>query len=64
MTTTYTWADFRIFEPGAAADGKSLLFGADQASLFALDGATRDVLSRWHSPRSLPTRPGAAPPAS
>jgi uncharacterized protein len=56
MTTTYTWADYRIFEPGAAADGKSLLFGADQASLFALDDATRDVLSRWRSKDAIVLR--------
>ena len=52
----YAWADHRIFEAAAAPDGKALLFGADQASLFALDAATRDVLSRWRSRDAIELR--------
>ena len=61
MSATYAWADHRIFEAAATPGGKSLLFGADQASLFALDAATRDVLSRWRSQEAIVLRD--APPA-
>jgi uncharacterized protein len=56
MNRTYAWADHRIFEDAATPDAKALLFGADQASLFALDGATRDVLSRWRSQEAIVLR--------
>ena len=56
MNTTYAWADHRIFEDATASGGRALLFGADQASLFALDGATRDVLSRWRSQEAIVLR--------
>jgi uncharacterized protein len=47
MTGTYAWADHRIFEAAAGPGSRALLFGADHASLFALDASTRDVLARW-----------------
>jgi uncharacterized protein len=56
MSATYVWADHRIFEAAARRGGKALLFGADQASLFALDDATRDVLSRWRSQETIVLR--------
>ncbi len=42
---SYTWADHRVF--AATGDAKAILFGADAASLFALDGETADVIARW-----------------
>jgi uncharacterized protein len=46
MSERYAFADHRIFDaPGA--DGRALLFGADHASLFALDHACREVIGRW-----------------
>ncbi|HEX8012029.1 MAG TPA: radical SAM protein [Casimicrobiaceae bacterium] len=47
--TYYAWADHRLFASDAASDGAALLFGADQASLFAIDRSTREVLERWRS---------------
>ncbi len=53
MNATYVWADHRIFESAATPNGNALLFGADQASLFALDATTRDVLSRWRTQEAI-----------
>ena len=39
MNTTYAWADHRILEAAATPGGKSVLFGADQASLFEIGRA-------------------------
>jgi uncharacterized protein len=61
MSTSYAWADHRIFEPDAAPGGKALLFGADHASLFALDAGTRDVLARWRAHDAIVLRD--VPPA-
>jgi uncharacterized protein len=47
MTETYAWADHRVFASDAAPEGRALLFGADQASLFAVDRSTQEVLNRW-----------------
>ncbi|HEX9275463.1 MAG TPA: radical SAM protein [Casimicrobiaceae bacterium] len=47
MTEVYAWADHRVFAPSSAPGGKALLFGADDASLFAIDACTKDVLDRW-----------------
>jgi uncharacterized protein len=47
MSTPYRWVDHRVVEHGAG--GRALLFGAEDASLFALDAPMRDVLSRWSS---------------
>jgi uncharacterized protein len=44
MNGTYAFADHRIF---AAAGGGALLYGADDASLFAIDRATYEVIDRW-----------------
>lgn len=45
MTAKYLWADHRVFpRPGGA-----VLFGVEQASLFAIDHRSRDVLDRWRS---------------
>ena len=53
MTGSYAWADHRVFAPDAARDGSALVFGADQASLFAVDAETRQVLDRWRSRESI-----------
>jgi uncharacterized protein len=45
----YAWADHRIFAPVAGSGANALLFGADHASLFAIDGCTRDVIARWRA---------------
>ena len=45
----YEWADHQLF---GAGDG-ALLFGVDQGSLFAIDGATRDTLTRWRDRPAL-----------
>ena len=47
MTQTWALADHRVFAPPAGAEGEALLFGADQASLFAIDRATHEVIDRW-----------------
>ncbi len=47
MRRTWTLADHRVFAGGAGAGGDALLFGAEQASLFAIDGATGAFLDRW-----------------
>ena len=47
MSETWTLADHRVFAPPSGAEGTALLFGADQASLFAIDRATREVIDRW-----------------
>ena len=61
MTETYAWADHRIFEAGTEPNGKALLFGTDHASLFALDGSTRDVLARWRGRESVDLREASSP---
>jgi uncharacterized protein len=46
MGVAYTFADHRIFTPaGPGAD--AILFGADDASLFAIDRETERVVERW-----------------
>ena len=47
MSEHYAWADHRIFAPAAPSDADALLFGADHASLFAIDACARDVIVRW-----------------
>jgi uncharacterized protein len=47
MSERYAWADHRIFAATAAPDSTAILFGADHASLFAIDACTRDVIARW-----------------
>jgi uncharacterized protein len=42
---THEWADHHIFE---VEDG-AILYGVDHASLFLVDSATQEVLSRWGS---------------
>lgn len=49
MTVAYAWADHQVIAPVAGSGTKALLFGADQASVFAIDGETQDVLARWRS---------------
>ncbi len=56
MTETYAWADHRIFASDAAPDGRVLLFGAEQASLFSVDHPTQDVLDRWRPRESIDLR--------
>jgi uncharacterized protein len=56
MSDTYAWADHRIFEASGASGGRSLLYGVDQASLFALEHSTRDVLARWRSQEAIVLR--------
>jgi uncharacterized protein len=53
MSASYVWADYRIFEAAATPGGKAFLFGADQASLFALDSTACDVLSRWRTQEAI-----------
>ncbi|MFU8857001.1 MAG: radical SAM protein [Deferrisomatales bacterium] len=45
MITTYRWADHRLFPRPEGA----LLFGVDEASLFAVDEEARDILARWRT---------------
>src|SRR3990170_8124788 len=61
MTEAYAWADHRIFEAATGPGGKALLFGTDHASLFALDGSTRDVLARWRQRESIDLRKAPSP---
>jgi len=61
MNETYDWADHRLFAASAAPGGRALVFGADQASLFAVDSSTHEVLARWRSRDAIVLR--AAPPA-
>lgn len=56
MSQTYAWADHRIFETEGVPGGRPLLYGADHASLFALDPSTRDVLARWGSQDTIVLR--------
>jgi hypothetical protein len=53
MIETYGWADHRIFAAPDAADGRTLLFGTDHASLFALDAATQTVVDRWRNRETI-----------
>lgn len=46
MTGTYVWADHRVIAQSSAG-AKALLFGADHASLFAIEPSTHQVLRRW-----------------
>jgi uncharacterized protein len=55
MTGTYRWADHRIFE-GADRRSGPVLFDVNQASLFALDGPTLEVLPRWRAQEVLDVR--------
>jgi len=61
MTETYAWADHRIFEAATGPGSKALLFGTDHASLFALDGSTRDVLARWREQETVDLREAPSP---
>ena len=47
MSARYAWADHRVFAPAAASSAKALLFGTEDASLFAIDARTCDVMARW-----------------
>jgi uncharacterized protein len=59
LSVAYAWADHRVFP--AAAGGKALLFSADEASLFAVDGETREVLERWRSCETIVVDDVASP---
>lgn len=61
MTATYAWADHRIFEAAGSTGGKTLLFGSDHASLFALDRLARDVLVRWRGRETVDLREATDP---
>ncbi len=50
MNEVYAFADHRIF---SGAGGGALLFGAEQASLFAIERATREVIDRWHTETAI-----------
>lgn len=58
MNDIYAFADHRIF-PGA--DGDALLFGAEQASLFAIERATREVIDRWRTEAAIDLQHAPAP---
>jgi uncharacterized protein len=58
MNEVYAFADHKLF---AAADGGALLFGAEQASLFAIERSTREVIDRWRSGTAIDLHD--APPA-
>ena len=45
----YIWADHKIFGSPEGA----ILLGVDHASLFLVDDATREVLSRWREQSSV-----------
>ena len=49
MNETLAWADHRLF----AVDRGAVLFDAEQASLFALDRSTREVVDRWRTRRAI-----------
>jgi len=53
MNSSYTFADHRIFAASGAAGGGALLFGADHASLFAVDRSTREVIDRWREQATI-----------
>jgi uncharacterized protein len=44
VTGTWAWADHRVFD---GPEGGAILFGAEQASLFAIEEEARRVLDRW-----------------
>ena len=46
---SFRWADHRVVVPYASDDPAALLFGADHASVFAIDAETRGVLERWRA---------------
>lgn len=56
MNERYAFADHRIFAASAAKDARELLFGSDQASLFALDASTREVIDRWRARAEIDLR--------
>lgn len=56
MSDGYVWADHRVFDGEGATGGRSLLFGADHASLFALDPSTRNALDRWRAHETIVLR--------
>ena len=60
MSDAYRWADHHVVD---AADGTAVLFGADQASVFALDGSVRHVLDRWRGHETIDIA-DAPPPLS
>jgi len=45
VTQAWRVADHRVFAPPDGGD--ALLFGADDASLFTIDRATREAIERW-----------------
>ena len=47
MKETWTLADHRVFAGGSGAGDDALLFGAEHASLYAIDRATGAFLDRW-----------------
>ncbi len=47
MTDALAWADHRLFERPDGAG--TILFGAEEASLFSIDAETQRVLTRWSS---------------
>ncbi|MGE5171839.1 MAG: radical SAM protein [Rudaea sp.] len=49
VTTLYAWCDHRLFDAGDGA----LLFGADDASLFAIDSPTRETIARWRDREAI-----------
>jgi len=59
MSEPYSWADHRVF--AATGDAESILFGADAASLFALDGETADVIARWRGRDAIVVADAPAP---
>jgi uncharacterized protein len=61
MNESYAFADHRILAPLGAADGRAILFGADHASLFAVDRSTRDVIDRWRTCSSVDLREAQLP---
>ena len=47
MKETWTLADHRVFAGGSGTGDDALLFGAEHASLYAIDRATGAFLDRW-----------------
>jgi uncharacterized protein len=56
MSETYAWGDHRVFASDASPEARALLFGVDQASLFAVDRPTQEVLNRWRSRETIELR--------
>ena len=60
MSDRYAWADHHVFAPPAAG-GNALLFGADDASLFAIDASMQDVIARWRDRDAIDLQDAPAP---